>query len=81
MFEAARRTGGPPYLGETSIPMLDVNAFKGYCFDPQTVGNFDDVITPPFDVIGDEDREALAARSPYNITHVILPKPEGERDC
>ena len=60
--------------------MLDVNAFRGYRFDPQTVGNFDDVITPPFDVIGAEDRDALAARSPYNFTHVILPKPEGETD-
>ncbi len=36
------------------------------------------LIAPPYDVIGDEEREALAARDQRNIVHVML--PPGKRD-
>jgi uncharacterized protein (DUF1015 family) len=32
------------------------------------------VVTPPYDVIGPEAREAFAARHPYNMVHLILPQ-------
>jgi uncharacterized protein (DUF1015 family) len=32
-----------------------------------------DLIAPPYDVIGPEEREQLAARSPYNVVHLTLP--------
>ncbi|MFP5316761.1 MAG: DUF1015 family protein [Acidimicrobiia bacterium] len=35
-----------------------------------------DVVAPPYDVIGPEQRSALEARSPYNVVHVDLP-PQG----
>jgi uncharacterized protein (DUF1015 family) len=38
--------------------------------------SLDDVVAPPYDVIGPEERERLAARSPYNVVHVDLPAPE-----
>lgn len=56
--------------------MLEVKAFKGYRYNTTVVGSCDDVITPPFDVISPRQRESLAARSPYNIVHVILPQAE-----
>ncbi len=53
--------------------MAEVRGFSAYRFDPAVVGNLDNVVTPPFDVISDEEREILAARGPYNYVHVILP--------
>ncbi|MCC6797254.1 MAG: DUF1015 domain-containing protein [Candidatus Hydrogenedentes bacterium] len=54
--------------------MAEVRGFSAYRFDPAVVGNLDDVVTPPFDVITEDERVMLSARSPYNYTHVILPQ-------
>ena len=32
-----------------------------------------DVVAPPYDVVDEQDREKLAARSPYNAIHIELP--------
>ncbi|MHB1836803.1 MAG: DUF1015 domain-containing protein, partial [Solirubrobacteraceae bacterium] len=37
-------------------------------------GGLQNVVAPPYDVIDAEQREALAARSPYNIVRVDLPE-------
>jgi uncharacterized protein (DUF1015 family) len=37
-----------------------------------------DVVAPPYDVISAGEREALAARSPYNVVRLILPEGEGD---
>ena len=34
------------------------------------------VVAPPYDVISDEERAELRARSPYNIVHLTLPDSE-----
>jgi uncharacterized protein (DUF1015 family) len=36
-------------------------------------GALADLVAPPYDVIGDDEREALAARSPHNVVHLTLP--------
>jgi len=36
----------------------------------------DDVVSPPYDVVGPAERAELAARSPYNAIHVELPVPD-----
>ena len=59
--------------------MATVSGFRAQRYVKEIVGNLDEVITPPFDVISDGEREALAARSPYNMVHLILPKGEGEK--
>jgi uncharacterized protein (DUF1015 family) len=41
--------------------------------------SLDDVIAPPYDVIDEAEREALASRSPYNAVHVELPVEDPER--
>ncbi|HOZ47004.1 MAG TPA: DUF1015 domain-containing protein [Candidatus Hydrogenedentes bacterium] len=58
--------------------MLEVRPFRAHRFDPSLAGLLDDVITPPWDVIGPEHRAALAQRNPYNMVHLILPQPDAE---
>lgn len=53
--------------------MLDVRGFRGLRFVPEKTGSLDHVITPPYDVISPEQRERLAAESPYNMVHLMLP--------
>ncbi|HQL93991.1 MAG TPA: DUF1015 family protein, partial [Candidatus Hydrogenedentes bacterium] len=55
--------------------MPEIKPFCGLRFDPAVAGCLDAVITPPYDVISPEQRDRLAADSPLNMTHVILPKP------
>ena len=42
--------------------------------------SLDDVVAPPYDVIGPDERRRLAARSPHNVVHVDLPQPDGGGD-
>lgn len=58
--------------------MPEVRGFRGYRFDPAVVGSYDDVITPPYDVINSAQRAELMARNPYNMVHVLLPEGEGD---
>lgn len=54
--------------------MLEVKGFRGFRYNPDCIPNMDQVITPPYDVITPEERAALAAGSPYNLVHLILPE-------
>jgi uncharacterized protein (DUF1015 family) len=38
----------------------------------------DDVIAPPYDIVGPEDQSALEARSPYNVVRIDLPREPGD---
>ncbi len=57
--------------------MAEVRPFRGIRYNSDTITDYDSVITPPFDVINPEQRAALAAKSPNNTVHLILPE---ERD-
>ncbi|MCF6285014.1 MAG: DUF1015 domain-containing protein [Candidatus Hydrogenedentes bacterium] len=57
--------------------MLEVKGFHGLRYNPATIANMSDVITPPYDVITPEERTALMQRSPYNLVRLLLPE---ERD-
>lgn len=54
--------------------MLEVKGFCGLRYSADHVANPDLTITPPYDVITTEERAALAAGSPYNLVHLILPE-------
>ena len=56
-----------------------VRPFRALHFDPRRV-SFDAVIAPPFDIISPEQRAVLAARSPHNVVHLILPDEGREQD-
>src|ERR687892_94487 len=53
--------------------MAEVQPFRTLRYDPAVVGSLDDVIAPPYDVIDEEERARLAARSPYNVVKIDLP--------
>ncbi len=62
--------------------MADVQPLRALHYDPGTVGSLADVTSPPYDVIDEEQREALLARSPFNVVAIDLPKAQpGGRDA
>ena len=52
--------------------------FAALRYDPDQV-RLDDVVAPPYDVIAADERERLAARSPFNVVHVDLALPDDGR--
>lgn len=51
--------------------MVVIRGFKGYRYNADRV-KYQDIITPPYDVIDADMKKQLAASSPYNFVHVIL---------
>ncbi|MBM3941603.1 MAG: DUF1015 domain-containing protein [SAR202 cluster bacterium] len=63
--------------------MADFRPFRGWRYNPQAAGNLEDLICPPYDLIGPDMEESLRQRSPYNIVHVEggeAPHPAGPQD-
>jgi len=54
--------------------MADVQPIKTLRYAPEAAGPLEDLIAPPYDVIDDELRAELAARSPHNVVGVDLPQ-------
>ncbi len=50
--------------------MAKIIPFKGFRYDPSRI-EIEKVVAPPYDVIGDEDRELLHKRHPNNIVKLI----------
>jgi uncharacterized protein (DUF1015 family) len=53
--------------------MADLQPLKTLRYETSVAGPLADVIAPPYDVIDDELRARLAARSPYNVVEIDLP--------
>jgi uncharacterized protein (DUF1015 family) len=53
--------------------MADVQPIKTLRYDPDVAGPLEDLIAPPYDVIDDELRAELVARSPHNVVEIDLP--------
>jgi uncharacterized protein (DUF1015 family) len=53
--------------------MADVRPFRALRF---AVPDLEQVVAPPYDVISDEQRAELQARSPHNVVHLTLPDSE-----
>jgi uncharacterized protein (DUF1015 family) len=51
--------------------------FAGVRYDLDHV-DLDDVVAPPYDVIGPEDQSALEGRSPYNVVRIDIPRDAGD---
>ena len=58
--------------------MAEIRAFDGLRYDPARAGDPASLMAPPYDVVDDEGRAELAARSPSNAIHFILPEGEGD---
>ncbi len=52
--------------------MAEIRPFRALHYEPDVVGDFAGVVAPPYDVIDDVQRDALYARSPYNVVRLIL---------
>jgi uncharacterized protein (DUF1015 family) len=58
--------------------MTTIEPLRALHYDLQRTGDLDNVVSPPYDVIDDQQRAQLAARSPYNVVEIDL--PEGGED-
>jgi uncharacterized protein (DUF1015 family) len=54
--------------------MADVRPLRALRYNLAVVGSLDAVAAPPYDVIDSERRAKLAARSPFNVVEVDLPR-------
>jgi uncharacterized protein (DUF1015 family) len=60
--------------------VAEVQPLQTLRYEPSVVGSLDDVIAPPYDVIDDELRAQLLARSPHNVVEIDLPVDPGGSD-
>src|SRR5438046_7440326 len=57
--------------------MADVQPLRTLRYEPAAVGSLEAVIAPPYDVIDERLRAELAARSPFNVVEIDLPRADG----
>jgi uncharacterized protein (DUF1015 family) len=57
--------------------VTEIRPFRGLRYDPRKVRG-DDVIAPPYDVVGTEAVAILHARSPFNASHLENPSGDGD---
>ena len=50
--------------------MAAVSPFRGWRFNPETVGDMASVLCPPYDMIDEETQEALKHQNQYNVIHL-----------
>lgn len=62
--------------------MSRFDPFGGVRYDPADV-RLDEVIAPPYDIVGPQERKMLAQRSPLNAIYLELPEaePGSGKDC
>ncbi len=60
--------------------MAAIQPFRALHYDLRAVGSLDAVAAPPYDVIDDALRAELAARSPFNVVEIDLPRADGGED-
>ena len=53
--------------------MAEIKPLTAQHYDLERAGPLQELIAPPYDVIDPDERERLAARSPYNVVHIDLP--------
>ena len=56
--------------------MAVVKPFRALRYDEAAAGPLETLVAPPYDVITDEQREQLRARSPHNVVCLTLPDSE-----
>jgi len=54
-----------------AVPLL--KPFRALRYDEEAAGPLDDLVAPPYDVITEEAREQLLARSPWNAVRLVRP--------
>lgn len=55
--------------------MVEIKPFKGFLYDTDKIGaGYEEVVSPPYDVISDRMQDVLYQKSVYNIVRLILGK-------
>jgi len=54
--------------------MPDIIPFHGHRYNPKKISKFEDVLSPPYDVISEKEQRALYQKSPHNFVRVDLRK-------
>jgi uncharacterized protein (DUF1015 family) len=67
------------FLLASAPPMAEIQSIRALRYDLDRTGGLQDVVAPPYDVIDEQQRTALEARSPYNVVHVDLPRGGEDR--
>jgi uncharacterized protein (DUF1015 family) len=60
--------------------VAEIQPLRTLRYEPRVVGSLDAVTAPPYDVIDDAERAVLAAKSPFNVVEVDLPRDENGGD-
>jgi uncharacterized protein (DUF1015 family) len=60
--------------------VAEIQPLKTLRYEPRVVGSLDAVTAPPYDVIDEAERAALAAKSPFNVVEIDLPRAENGGD-
>ena len=60
--------------------MAEIQPLRTLRYEPRVVGSLDAVTAPPYDVIDEAERAVLAAKSPFNVVEVDLPRGENGGD-
>ena len=55
--------------------MAEVRSFRAERYG-ERAGELEDLVAPPYDVIGPDERAEYLSRSPYNVVHLTLPDSE-----
>ena len=58
--------------------MAVVKPIRAVRYDESVAGPLEQLVAPPYDVIGPEEREELLSRSPLNVVHLTLPDDEAD---
>ncbi|MBI4668520.1 MAG: DUF1015 family protein [Elusimicrobia bacterium] len=58
--------------------MAIIKPFRGFRYDLKKAGSFASLISPPYDVLSEADRQKFYAKSPYNIVRLILGRGIGD---
>ena len=58
--------------------MAEIEPLRALRYELGRTGGLQSVLAPPYDVIDDEQREALEARSPFNVVRIDLPRAAGD---
>jgi uncharacterized protein (DUF1015 family) len=60
--------------------VAEIQPLRTLRYEPRVVGSLDAVTAPPYDVIDDAERAALAAKSPFNVVEIDLPRADNGGD-
>ena len=55
--------------------MAEITPFRGILYNTEKIKNISDVVTPPYDVISDQERDAFYERHPNSVVRLDKGKP------